>query len=226
MSRMLYEGSQRFCTRAEGRITRHSFSFGEHYDPANLGFGPMVCHNDDALVPGSGYGVHPHSNLEIVTWVLSGSLVGTQPDGRHRLLRPGQVQVLSAGSGIRHSEVGDPTSGPTRFIQVWLRPDEADTVPTVHDTDLGDAVGQLVEVVGGDGLRIGTAGASLSVARLLTGQHVRLPAAAHQHVYAATGALLLDGVPLRAGDAVRAVDAGGVEALALAETELLVWSFR
>ena len=111
MTSALYAGSSRFITTRADRLTRHSFSFGEHYDPANLGFGPMVCHNDDVLDPGGGYPDHPHADLEIVTWVLDGVLLHTDDAGNTEELRPGDVQVMSAGSGIRHAEIADAASG-------------------------------------------------------------------------------------------------------------------
>ncbi len=225
MTVAVYRGSERFSTSEPGRNTRHSFSFGAHYDPANLGFGPMLCHNDDVLGPGHGYGEHPHRDLEIVTWVISGALVHTDTQGHHRVLRPGEVQVVSAGSGIRHSEVGDPGSGPTRFIQVWLTPDEFGASPRYRTEEAGDLTEGLVRVVGGDGLDIGRRGASLWVGRLKPGQEVSLPRAGRQHVFAATGSLTVEGVHIGPGDAVRLDGAGGSRTVASTPSELLVWSF-
>ena len=88
----------RFRTEAEGRTTWHSFSFGAHYDPHNIGFGSLVAHNDELLPPGTGYAEHPHTDLEIVTWVLSGALRHTSTVGS-AVIGPGQVQRLSAGAG-------------------------------------------------------------------------------------------------------------------------------
>ena len=110
----LYAGSQRSSSTVEGRETRHSFSFGPHYDPANLGFGPLVCHNDDLLDPAvadpAGYPDHPHSELEIVTWVLEGALVHTDSTGSRHVVA-GRAQVLSGGAGLRPREVAAPRSG-------------------------------------------------------------------------------------------------------------------
>ena len=123
----LYAGSQRSSSTAPGRETRHSFSFGPHYDPANLGFGPLVCHNDDLLDPSAstvaGYPEHPHTELEIVTWVLEGALVHTDSSGHRHVVETGRAQVLSAGTGVRHSEVA--AAPQTRFVQVWLQSSEA-----------------------------------------------------------------------------------------------------
>lgn len=226
----LYAGSERSSSTAEGRVTRHSFSFGQHYDPANLGFGPLVCHNDDLLDPsqaaGAGYPEHPHTELEIVTWVLEGALVHTDSTGATHVVEAGRAQVLSAGSGIRHSEVADAASGRCRFIQAWITPTAPGAEPSYVLGEAPAADAGLVEVVGGGhGLPVGTRGARLLVARLAPGQAVALPEDPRQHVFAATGALDLDGVAVRGGDAVRLTDAPGRVVRATEATELLVWTF-
>jgi hypothetical protein len=165
MTLAVYAGWNRFSTKARDRITHHSFSFGPHLDPANLGFGPMICHNDDRIDPGGGYPDHPHTDLEIVTWVLEGLLLHTDDRGNTEALRPGDVQVMSAGSGVRHSEMADAASGPTRFLQTWITPDEPGTAPGWR-TEHAEPGPGLTEIVGGAGLPIGTRGASLRIARL------------------------------------------------------------
>jgi hypothetical protein len=117
--------AERFSTRTEWLASRHSFSFGEHYDPANVGFAALVAHNDDVVAVGAGYDTHPHADTEIVTWVLEGSLVHLDSRGGSHVLVQGSVQLLSAGSGVLHSERNDAPGAarPTRFVQMWLRPD-------------------------------------------------------------------------------------------------------
>jgi redox-sensitive bicupin YhaK (pirin superfamily) len=229
MSMALYAGSARSSSTATGRVTRHSFSFGPHYDPANLGFGPLVCHNDDLLDPsqaaGAGYAEHPHTELEIVTWVLEGALVHTDSSGATHVVEAGRAQVLSAGSGIRHSEVADPSSGRCRFVQAWITPTTPGTEPSYVLGEAPPPTSGLVEVVGGHGLPIGTRDARLLLARLAPGQAVALPEDPRQHVFAATGAVDLDGVAVRGGDAVRLTDEPGRVARASEATELLVWTF-
>ena len=225
----LYAGSARSSSTAAGRVTRHSFSFGPHYDPANLGFGPLVCHNDDHLDPSlsevAGYPEHPHTELEIVTWVLEGALVHTDSTGSTHVVEAGRAQVLSAGSGIRHSEVADPASGRCRFVQAWLAPSAAGTDPSYVLGEAPPPASGLVEVVGGDGLPIGTSGARLLVARLSPGASVTLPDDPRQHVFAATGSISVEGLDLSAGDALRISDEPGHLVRATAATDLLVWSF-
>lgn len=224
MSVTLYAGSSRFITTGPDRLTRHSFSFGEHYDPANLGFGPMICHNDDALVPGGGYLDHPHADLEIVTWVLDGVLLHTDDTGSTHELRPGDVQVMSAGSGIRHAEIADAGSGATRFLQTWLRPDESGTPPRWRAEHVEPGPG-LTTVVGGTNLPLGTRGAALQIARLQPGMSARLPDTARAHAFVAVGAGQIDDQEVGPGDAVRLTDQPGVTFVATTDTELLVWSF-
>ena len=211
-------------------MTRHSFSFGPHYDPGNLGFGPLVCHNDDLLDPAAGYAEHPHAELEIVTWVLEGALVHTDSTGARHVLEAGRAQALSAGSGIRHSEVADVASGRCRFVQAWLAPSLAGAEPSYVLGEAPTTRSGVVEVAGGSGLPIGTAGARLLVARLAAGDTAALPDDPAQHVFAATGSVTLDDADLdrahlHAGDAIRLTDEPGRTVTATADAELLVWSF-
>jgi redox-sensitive bicupin YhaK (pirin superfamily) len=223
----LYAGSDRSSEAVRGRLTRHSFSFGPHFDPTNLGFGPLVCHNDDEVAPGAGYPDHPHSELEIVTWVLEGALVHTDSarPGAPHVVEAGRAQVLSAGTGVRHSEAADPRSGRCRFVQAWLTPSAPGATPSYVVGEAPPPASGLVEVAGGSGLPIGTTGARLLVARLAPGGSVVLPDDPRQHVFAATGAASLAGLDLGAGDAVRLSDEPGHVVTAVEETELLVWSF-
>jgi quercetin 2,3-dioxygenase len=229
MTMALYAGSDRSSDTVKGRLTRHSFSFGPHYDPANLGFGPLVCHNDDRLDPSAaevaGYREHPHTELEIVTWVLEGALVHTDVAGGRHVVEAGRAQVLSAGTGVRHSEVADARSGRCRFVQAWLTPSAPGAVPSYALGEAPPSSSGLVEVAGGDGLPIGTTGARLLIGRLSPGESVSLPDDPRQHVFAATGGVSLAGLDLRAGDAVRLTDEPGRRVTATEPTELLVWSF-
>ncbi len=202
-------GAERFTTTAEDRTTRHSFSFGAHYDPANLGFASLVAHNDDLVAPGGGYGPHPHSDLEIVTWVLDGALRHEDSAGTAGVVVPGQVQRLSAGSGVRHREhASTDVDGPTRFVQMWLRPDTAGLPPSYASGEVPS--GPLVAVASGDpavdaAVRVVAAGAVLWVVRPGSAT-VLLPDAPAAHLFVARGSVTLEGAgPLGPGDAVRLV---------------------
>ncbi|KAB2812824.1 pirin family protein [Pimelobacter simplex] len=223
-------GSARFLERAPGRLSQHGFSFGAHYDPERLSFGPMVCHDDHVLGPGTGFEEHPHETLEIVTWVVSGALVHRDATGTDETLGAGACGVLSAGSGTRHSEVAS-ADGPARFVQVWLTPDPdaADAPPRYRRAAVDAAPGAgPVRLVGDGGpLAVGVRGAALDVVRLGAGETVTLPAAARMHAFVTTGALLRSSLaePLAAGDAFCMTDEGAHDVTAAVPTELLIWTF-
>jgi len=218
-------------TSAAGRVTRHSLSFGPYYDPDNVVFGGLMAHNDDLLEPGAGYPDHPHADVEIVTWVLAGVLAHRDSGGGAADLTPGTVQVQSAGAGIRHSEVADRSAGPTRFVQAWVRPDEPGGQPRRGVAPVDPAPGSgWVPLASGArpaALGLGAAGATLWAARLAAGEEAALPVEARQHVFVASGGLILPAASMSAGpgDAVRLTDEPGHLVVATSATELLVWGF-
>jgi len=212
-------GSERFVEREPGRLSRHSFSFGSSYDPENLRFGPLVCHDDHLLAEGQGFAPHSHSGLDIVTWVVSGALRHTDATGAEHVVEPGQVAVLTTGSGVEHSEVA--AAPQTRFVQVWLTADpDAGTDPSYVVTPVDLVEGGLTQVAA---LPAGT----FSVARLGTGQTLALPGGPLVHVYVSRGALIRSSLaePLQDGDAFRFTDEPGHDVTAAVPTELLVWTF-
>lgn len=213
----------RFVTVEAGRETRHSFSFGPHYDPANLGFGLLVSHNDDLLAPGAGYPDHPHQEIEVVTWVLSGALAHQDSTGSSGVLEPGQVQVMSAGTGVVHSEHAAEGAGETRFVQTWVRPDAWGATPS-YASAVADPGSGWTAVVGGDGLPVGASGATLWVSDAAAGDRLVVPEAPHAHLFVATGAARLGEVELAEGDAVRMTDRGGDLAVT-APGQLMLWTF-
>ena len=223
---------ERFTTSSDGLRTRHSFSFGAHYDPGNVGFAVLVAHNDERVAPGGGYDTHPHQDLEIVTWVLEGSLVHQDSAGRSGVLMTGVAQRLSAGRGVLHSERNDApgADAPTRFVQMWLRPDEPDLDPSYEQREVAAGAGLVPLVSGIAGLdaavRLHVDGAALHVARLAPGESVVLPDAAHLHVFVARGAVDLEGAgTLADGDAARFTGEGGPRLATISPScaEVLVW---
>jgi len=220
-------GTARFVERTAGRLTHHAFSFGPDLDPERLSFGPMVCHDDHVLGRGTGFDDHPHAGLEIVTWVVSGTLVHRDATGTEETLRAGDCAVLSAGSGVRHAEIAG-ADGPTRFVQVWLRPDEPDTEPRYARAQVPAAPGDgPVRVVGEGGpLSVGVADAALDVARLGAGESISLPEAPRVHAFLTTGALLRSSLaePLSAGDALCVTGGASYAVTAAVPTQILVWT--
>lgn len=219
----LRSGGGRPVTELDGRRTLHSFSFGAHYDPHNVGFAAMLAHNDENLDAGAGYAPHPHTDLEIVTWVIDGALRHTDSTGHTAVLGPGQVLRTSAGSGIVHSEMAEP-GVPTRFLQTWLRPDAPGGEPSYDAAGLDGAVG-LTEVVGPDGaVTLGTRGARLHLGRLEAGT-VALPGSGRMQLFVADGEVAVGDRSLCAGDAARLLDEGGRSLHVVGDATVSVWSF-
>ncbi|GAA1111121.1 pirin-like bicupin family protein [Kribbella jejuensis] len=225
----IHRAGERFRTSEEWLDSRHSFSFGAHYDPANVGFGFLVAHNDETVAPGTGFGTHPHQDLEIVTWVLRGALAHRDSQGNSGEVHPGLAQRMTAGSGIQHSEWNDGAE-PVHYVQMWVRPDRFDLPPSYEQAELDLSTGELVPVVSGlakhstsTAIRINQPAAGMSVARLAPGGAITLPAAPYLHVFLATGTATLDGVELGTADAVRLTDEGGQLTAGPAGAEVLVW---
>jgi len=214
-------GSTRFVERAVGRVTRHSFSFGADYDPARLGFGPMVCHDDHLLGPGRGFDTHRHSGLEIVTWVVSGALRHTDSTGSVTVAPAGSVAVLSTGSGVEHSEFAT-DDGPCRFVQAWLRAEDGDSAPGYRVSRASASPGHLVPIAQPRPDSV------LYLAHLDAGVAIELPAAPRLHAYVVTGALLRSSLaePLSAGDAFEMTDEAEHTIAAGVPTDVLIWTFH
>jgi quercetin 2,3-dioxygenase len=228
---------ERFLTRTEGAKTYHSFSFGEHYDPTNVGFGRLMVNNDDLVRAGAGYPDHAHQDAEIVTWVLSGSLVHEDSHGNSGLIHPGLAQRMSAGSGIVHVERNDayridPTrpAEPVHFIQMWTMPDEPGATPSYQQRELAldDLASEWMPIASGRHpdavVTLGSVSCTLWVSVLPTGISRTLPDGDLLHVYLAGGTVDVEAIGrLEAGDSLRLSGSGQLEVSARAEAELLVW---
>jgi len=226
--------ADRFHTELSWLDSWHSFSFGDHFDPSNTGHGLLLVSNDDVVAPATGFGPHPHRDMEIVTWVLSGTLEHRDSEGNVGRLEPGLAQRMSAGTGIRHSEMNPDPDVPVRLVQMWVRPDTAGIAPGYEQVDVTDRLdaGGLVAVASGDpevdsAIRIRQREATMWVARLEADEAVELPEAPHVHVFVATGSVQVDGLdgPVGRGDALRLTGEGSLVARAAESgTELIVWS--
>ena len=221
---------ERFTTDRPGLTSRHSFSFGAHYDPGNTGFGLLVAHNAETIAPGSGFAPHPHRDLEILTWVLTGALQHTDDQGGSALVTPGTVQRVSAGRGVVHAETNASVDQPVHLVQLWVLPDRRGEAPGYDQRDVSAelAGGGLVRLAAGPGRRAALGWrqqhAALSVARLVAGERLRLPAVSRVHLYVAVGVVDLDGAGrLTAGDAVRLSGADGPWLTSQDVAEVLVY---
>jgi hypothetical protein len=236
--------AERFSTRIGWLDSKHSFSFGHHFDNDNQHHGLLLVNNDDVVTPGFGFETHPHRDMEIVTWVMQGSLVHQDSTGHSGVIYPGLAQRMSAGTGILHSEKndswrlqgGDEHRDPVHFVQMWVVPDEGGITPGYEQLEIDDALlsGGLVPVASGMAKHKGAAAigihnryAALHVARLQPGQTVELPEAPFLHVFVPRGTVGLEGAgELRAGDAVRFTATGGQRVTATEPAEVLVWEMH
>ncbi len=229
--------ADRFVTRTDWATTRHSFSFGAHYDPANVGFGSLLAVNEDVVRSGTGYDPHPHLDAEIVTWVLSGSLVHLDSHGHSGVVYPGLAQRMSAGSGIVHSERNDAyrtdparPEEPVHFWQMWVRPDEPGVEPSYQqrELDLADLDSDWLPVASGSHpdavITLGSAGSTLWAVRVAAGVVRQLPDGPAAQLSVLSGEVELEAAGrLAAGDSVRIRDAGGLRLTGVADAEVLVW---
>ncbi|MEM9296490.1 MAG: pirin family protein [Planctomycetota bacterium] len=126
---LLRPSAERGATQIGWLDSRHSFSFGGYRDPAHMGFGPLRVLNDDRVAPGGGFAEHGHRDMEILSWVVDGGLAHKDSMGSVSTLRPGTAQLMSAGSGVRHSEFNASDTEPVRFLQVWIEPDHLGEQP-------------------------------------------------------------------------------------------------
>lgn len=225
---------ERMATRIDWLDSRHSFSFGQHYDPNNTHFGLLLVSNHDIVKPDTGFSTHPHRDMEIVTWVLRGELEHKDSEGHKGLIHPGLAQRMSAGTGIFHSEMNATKGGEVEFIQMWVVPDTAKVRPAYMELDINGelAKGGLVPVASGQGhdaaISIRQDGAVLWAGRLNAGEKVRLPDAPFVHFFVAVGEVDLPGQgTLAAGDAARITLTDGLTATAGAQgAEVLVWEMH
>lgn len=222
---------ERFSTRIDWLDSKHSFSFGPHYDPDNTHHGLLLVNNDDIVRAGSGFGTHAHRDMEIVTWVLSGELEHRDSEGNHGIIYPGLAQRMSAGRGIRHSEHNPSPTTDVHFLQMWVPPDTNGLDPGYEQADVTAelASGRLFPIASGaghdGGVRIHQRGATLWGGRLPAGASVDVPVDRHVHLFVATGSGTLDpGGVLGAGDAVRATDPDGLTFVAGPDgAEVSIW---
>jgi redox-sensitive bicupin YhaK (pirin superfamily) len=226
--------AQRMKTRIGWLDSKHSFSFGGHYDPDNTHFGLLLVSNDDIVSAGSGFDTHPHRDMEIITWVLDGELEHKDSEGNRGLIYPGLAQRMSAGTGIWHSEMNPRGDADAHFIQMWVVPDTERINPGYEQLDINAELGRggLVPVASGQGhdaaIAIRQRDAVLWAGRLDGDAQLSLPDAPFLHLFVARGAVELEGAGrLLQGDAVRLTAAEGLTLTADPEgAEVLVWEMH
>jgi redox-sensitive bicupin YhaK (pirin superfamily) len=210
--------------------SHHTFSFANYYDPAHMGFRALRVINDDRVEGGQGFGAHPHRDMEIISYVLEGALAHKDSMGTGAVIRPGDVQRMSAGTGVVHSEFNASPEDEVHFLQIWLQPDKPGIAPGYEQKAFSDADkrGKLRLVASPDG-RDG----SITIhtdARVYAGifgagdrAALELPANRHAWVHVARGKLRLNGQELGEGDGVAISDERGLQVEGVDEAEVLVF---
>ncbi len=210
--------------------SRHTFSFGHYHDAAHMGFGPLRVINEDKVAPGGGFPPHPHSDMEIISYVLEGSLEHKDSLGTGSVIRPGDVQRMSAGSGIRHSEFNASKTEPVHFLQIWIMPERQGIQPSYEQKQFTaeDKRGKLRLVGSHDG-RDGSVtihqDVDLYAAVLRQGEAATFDLRPGRlgWVQVASGSVTLNEAPLNPGDGV-ALDASGTLMLsATSDAEVLLF---
>ena len=208
----------------------HSFSFADYYDPAHMGFGPLRVINEDRVAPGSGFGTHGHRDMEIISYVLDGELAHRDSMGNGSVIRPGDVQRMSAGSGVRHSEYNHATDRTTHFLQIWIEPNVTGIAPSYEekrfsDADKQDRLRLVASPDGADGSVRVHQDARLYVSRLAAGQSLAagLPAGRLGYLHLVRGAVTVNGQRLAGGDAAKVSDETQLAISAEGDSELLLF---
>ena len=208
----------------------HSFSFADYHDPAHMGFGPLRVINEDRVAPGTGFGTHGHRDMEIISYVLEGELAHRDSMGNGSVIRPGDVQRMSAGSGVRHSEFNHAQDRTTHFLQIWIEPNVTGIAPSYEEKRFSEAdkQGRLRLVASPDGadgsVRIHQ-DARMYVSRLAPGQSLSAELAAGRlgYLHLVSGALTVNGERLAGGDAAKVHDETQLQISAGADSELLLF---
>jgi len=210
--------------------SRHSFSFGDYYDREAMGFRVLRVINEDRVAPKGGFGTHPHRDMEILTYVLEGALRHQDSMGNGDVIKPGEIQRMSAGTGVTHSEMNGSTQAPVHLLQIWILPARGGLAPSYEQRALpapdADHPLQLIAAAPGQG---GTVSLHQDVALwrglLAAKQEASLPLAPSRHawVQVARGAVTLNGIALRAGDGAAVSEEAKLELRAESPSELLVF---
>jgi redox-sensitive bicupin YhaK (pirin superfamily) len=212
--------------------TYHTFSFADYYDPQWMGFRSLRVINDDIVMPGMGFGTHPHRDMEIITYVLSGALEHKDSMGNGRVIHAGEVQYMAAGTGVRHSEFNPAKDEAVHLLQIWIQPDRQGVKPRYAEKSMADEpVGALRLVTsksGRDGSIAIHQDADLWLARLEGGDRVTHPLGAGRNawVHIAEGEVTLNGKTLQAGDAAAVSDPGNLELTGAKPAQVLLFDLN
>jgi len=210
--------------------SQHSFSFAGYYDPEHMGWGNLRVINEDRVAPGMGFGTHAHRDMEIISYVISGVLAHKDSMGNGTSIPPGDVQRMSAGRGITHSEFNHAEDATTHFLQIWIEPNQRGMVPSYEQKTFADAEkrGALRLVASADGAQGSVkihADAAMYAGQFSNEESVRLPLnpARKAYVHLVRGTLMVNGQTLHAGDAAKLADENALTLSEGQDAEVLVF---
>lgn len=224
---------ERGVTRTDWLDSRHSFSFGEYRDPNHRGFGDLVVINEDWVAPGAGFATHGHRDMEILTYVLEGALAHRDSLGNGSVIRPGEVQRMTAGTGIRHSEFNHSAEEVVHLLQIWIKPKTLGLSPgyqeaRFHDGELTNRLRLIAAPNGEEGAVVLHQDARVFAGRLGAGTTVVHQPSAGRRVWVqvARGGCGIDGVELNAGDGVAISEPRAIGLVAREDCEVLLFDLR
>jgi redox-sensitive bicupin YhaK (pirin superfamily) len=209
-----------------------TFSFAEYHDPRHMGFRSLRVINDDRIAPGGGFGMHPHRDMEIISYVLDGALEHQDSMGNGSVIKPGDFQYMSAGTGVRHSEFNPSEKEETHLLQIWIVPDERGVKPRYGERALAKAPTGKLHLVASKSGRDGSIAiqqdADLHLARLNPKDSVEhaLKAGRHAWVHVATGEVDVNGQTLKAGDAAALSEEARVKLAAKQPSQVLLFDLN
>jgi redox-sensitive bicupin YhaK (pirin superfamily) len=210
--------------------SRHTFSFGHYYDPEHTGFGPLLVINEDRVEPGQGFGTHAHQNMEIITYVLEGTLEHKDSMGVGSVIHYGDVQRMSAGTGVQHSEYNHSRTASVHFLQIWIEPNVNNVAPSYQQTNFDPASkrGQLRLIASAHGKEDSVMihqDARLYASILEADDQIgyALAPGRRGYVHIARGAVVVNGVPMKTGDGLKLIDEPQVRFEQGADAELLLF---
>jgi redox-sensitive bicupin YhaK (pirin superfamily) len=211
----------------------HSFSFADYYDPQWMGYGALRVINEDRIAPGTGFGTHGHRDMEIISYVLDGALAHKDSMGNGSVIRPGDVQRMSAGTGVMHSEFNHEKAGETHFLQIWIQPDRRGTQPGYEEKHFSpESKRGMLRLVGSQDGRDGSVRIQQDVsmyAGLFNGDEaasLKLDPARQVYLHVARGEINANGTTLQAGDALMLNGESALELSAGHDAEVIVFDLN
>jgi len=210
----------------------HTFSFADYHDPQWMGYRSLRVINDDLVMPGMGFGTHPHRDMEIISYVLSGAIQHKDSMGNGRVIRAGEFQYMAAGTGVQHSEFNPSKTEPLRLLQIWIQPDEKGVQPRYAEKNVANAPAGKLNLVASKSGRDGSIAihqdVNLSFAKLDDGQQVEYPLAAKRHVWVhvAEGEVSVNGTKLTGGDAIGVSEENVLKIAATKPSQVLLFDLN